>query len=65
MPRGVLIRNFWCASGPRVAFEGVEVTAEAQREVSGREMAVTVRMRELMRVVGAMNWIMAKMAGGC
>lgn len=43
----------------------MEVTAEAQREVSGRLMAVTVRMRELMRVVGAMNWIMAKMAGGC
>jgi len=58
-----LTRNLRCASGPLAALSGRSTLAEAHSEVSGREMAVTVRMRLLARIVGRTNWKMAQMTG--
>lgn len=60
-----LMINFRWASGPRAALGGVSVAAEAQREVRGREMAVTPRTMETMLLVGMRDWRIEKTAGDC
>lgn len=54
--------NLRCASGPRAPADGLFVDAEAHREDRGREMAVTVRMFELISGMSEANWRMVKMA---
>lgn len=57
--------NLLWASGPRAPAEGLEVLPEAQREESGSEIAVTVRMLLLISGTVWANWRIVKRAVTC